>query len=116
MEKDHWGRLTTSPDMVEPLMYRAGEVIRYLLSFPAGQRIGFEQFGYGLLSALSLQLVTTYPSIADTFMYVAIALSMLEPLELFGVISVVRAPDKYGHDKIVAFQMTELGLALLSDR
>ncbi|HZD60825.1 MAG TPA: site-specific integrase [Anaerolineae bacterium] len=114
LEKDHWGRLIRSPQLVEPLMHRADEVARYLVSLPVGKRVDFERFGYGLLDALGLEVVTEDPADSRIFMYVAIAVSVLHPLELFGVISTERAEDAYGFSKITAFRLTELGAALLS--
>ncbi|MBE0447209.1 MAG: plasmid pRiA4b ORF-3 family protein [Actinobacteria bacterium] len=113
LTKDHWGRWLYWPEVVEPIMHKAYDVAYYLSKIPVGVSVEYDIFEQGLLNTLRLGFATDDPERAKQFSYIAIAQAILEPLELFGVVSLERGKDKYGHSKVAAVSLTELGRRFL---
>jgi hypothetical protein len=109
LTKDHWGRELYWPEVVEPIMNKAYQVAYYLSKMPVGMTVEYDIFEQGLLSSLRLGFATDDIEHAKLFSYIAIAQAILEPLELFGVVSLERDKDKYGHSKVAAVSLTDLG-------
>jgi len=114
LTKDHWGRLTYWPELLEPIMERAYDVAEHISRLPAGERIDYYAFEQSLLSKLHLRFATEDQDSARRFSYMAIAMSILLPLEWFGVVSLERAEHEYGYSKIVALRLTDLGKSVFT--
>lgn len=113
LTKDNWGRMTGYPELAEPLMYKAYDVAHFVSEMPVMKRVAYGAFEKELLSALGLEITTGRPELAKHFSYIAIAMTILIPLESFGIISLSRAKDKFGDGKIVDLELTNLGRYLL---
>lgn len=114
MTKDHWGRLIHWPELVEPIMERAYDVAEHLSELPVGERIDYYAFEQSLLSELRLGFATDDQDSARRFSYMAVARSILLPLEWFCVVSLERVEREHGYSTIVALRLTELGKSLFT--